>query len=244
MAEDNGNSPLPRRVRGAADSPRPPTRRKEQPVLPESVRQRLLMVIAEEQERAARESEASPQEGDEAASQARPMAPDGPGPPQERTPSREEKAPPERAAALGKAGSPHKAGRPEPAAPTGLLVPLPRRRSKAPDRPARPPETTWDAVPAPPSVVRAEAPTEPFLRVPAPGNRSASAPVSPGVTEATPRPERPASVPDTPAAAVPETRAAAVPAPNRRVVGQRAGRRQRRPGRRYRMAGCSFRRRP
>src|SRR5712691_11626904 len=109
MAEDNGVSPLPRRVPGATDSPRPP--RVEKPVLPESVRQRLLMVIAQEQERAAREREAPPPEG-AAASQARHTAPDGTGPPQERTPSREENAPPKWAAALGKAGSPYKAGNP------------------------------------------------------------------------------------------------------------------------------------
>jgi len=85
MAEDNGISPLPRRVPGATDSPRPPTRI-EQPVLPESVRRRLLEVIAQEQERAAREPAALPQEGEEAASQAQLTAPDGTDPPKERTP--------------------------------------------------------------------------------------------------------------------------------------------------------------
>ncbi len=82
MAEDNGVSPLPRRVPRATDSPRPPTRI-EQPVLPESVRQHLLVVLAQEQERVAREPAAPPQEGEEAASQVQPTAPDGPGPPQE-----------------------------------------------------------------------------------------------------------------------------------------------------------------
>jgi hypothetical protein len=205
-------------------------------VLPESVRQHLLLMLAQEQERTAREPAAPPQV-EEAASQAQPTAPNGPGPPQERTRSRDEKAPPERAAALGKAGSPHKAGHPEPAASAEPFVPLPRRPPRAQDRPARPRVTSWDAVPAPPLVVQAEAPTEPFLSVPALGNGSPSAPAKPSVTEAAPRPERPASVPDTPTAAMPGTRTAAVSAPNRRVVGQRAGRRQRRPGRRYRMAG-------
>ena len=232
MAEDNGISPLPRRVPGGTDSPRPPTR-VEQPVLPESVRQHLLVVIAQEQERAAREPAAPPQEGEETASQAQPTAPGGTDPPQQRPPSRAKKAPQERAAALGKAGSPHKAGHPEAAASAEPFVPPPRRPPRAHDRPAQPPVTSWDAVPAPPLAVQAEAPTEPFPRIPALGHGSPSAPVNPGGTEAAPRPERPASVPDTPTAAAPDTRAAAVSAPNGRV----AGRRQRRPGRRYRMAG-------
>lgn len=237
MAEDNGISPLPRRVRGAADSPRPPARI-EQPVLPESVRQHVLVVLAGEQERAAREPVAPQQEeeGEEAASQAQPTAPDGPGPPPERAPFREQKAPPERAAALGKAGSPHKAGHPEPVASAEQFVPLPRRPPGAHGGPARSPVTSRDAVPAPPLVGQAEALTQPIPRVPALENRNPSALVSPGVTEAAPRPERPASVPDTPTAAVPDTCAAAVSAPNVRVV----GRRQRRPGRRYRMAGVLF----
>jgi len=236
MAKDDGISPLPRRVPGAADSPRPPTR-VEQPVLPESVRQHLLVVIAEEQGRAAREPAAPPQEVEgEEASHAQPTAPDGPGPPQERTPFREEKAPPERAAALGKAGSPHKAGHPEPVAPAEQFVPPPRRPSGARDEPARPPVTSWDTPPAPLSVVQAEALTQPIPRVSELENGSPGTPVNPGVAEAAPRPERPASVPDTPTA-VPETRAAAVSAPNGRMAGEHAGRRKRRPGRRYRMAG-------
>src|SRR5215470_4886827 len=93
MAEDKGVSPLPRRVPGGTDSPQPP--RVKQPVLPESVRQRLLLVIAREQERAAREPEAPPPE--EAASQGRPTAPAGTDPPQQRTASHEEVTPPERA---------------------------------------------------------------------------------------------------------------------------------------------------
>lgn len=240
MAEDNGGSPLPRRVPGATDSPRPPTRT-EQPVLPESVRQRLLMVIAQEQERAAREPEAVPPEEEAAASQARRTAPDGTGPPQERTPSRAEKAPPKWAAALGKAGSPHKAGHPEPAAPAEQIGPLRRQSPRANDRPTRPPDTSWDTVPAPPSAVRADALTEPLPRVSALENGSPSASVNPGATEAAPRPERPASVPGTPTA-VRDTRAAAVSAPNGRVVGQQAGRGKgkRRSGRRYRVAGVLF----
>ena len=212
-------------------------------MLPESVRQHLLLMLAQEQERAAREPAAPPQV-EEAAFQAQPTAPDGPGPPQERTPPREEKAPPERAAALGKAGSPHKAGRPEPAASADKFVPLPRRQPRAQDRPARHPVTSWEAVPAPPLVVQAEAPTEPFLSVPVLGNGSASAPVNPGVAEAAPRPERPAPVPDTPTAAVPGTRAAAVSAPNRRVVGRRAGRGSGGPVGITAWPACSFRRRP
>jgi hypothetical protein len=236
MAEDNGVPPLPRRVPRATDSPRPPTRI-EQQVLPESVRQQLLVVLAQEQERVAREPAAPPREGEEAAAQVQPAAPDGPGPPQERPPFREEKAPPERAAALGKAGSPHKAGDPEAAASAEPFVPLPRRPSRGHDRPAQPPVTSWDAVPAPPLGVQAEAPTEPLPRIPALGHESPSAPVNPGDTEAAPPPERPVPVPDTPTAAVPDTRAAAVSAPNGRVAGQQAGRRQRRPGRRYRTVG-------
>ena len=199
MAEDKGVSPLPRRVPGATDSPRPPTRI-EQPVLPESVRQHLLVVIAEEQERVAREPAAPPQEGEEAASQVQPTAPHGPGPPRERPPFREKRAPPERAAALGKAGSPHKAGHPEAAASAEPFVPLPRRPPRAQDRPAQPPVTSWDAAPAPPSAEQAEAPTEPFPTIPALGHGSPSAPVNLGVTETAPPPERPAPVPDTRAA--------------------------------------------
>ena len=197
-------------------------------MLPESVRQHLLVVIAQEQERVAREPAAPSQEGEEAASQVQPTAPHGPGPPRERPPFRE-KAPPERAAALGKAGSPHKAGHPEAAASAEPFVPLPRRPPRAQDRPAQPPVTSWDAVPAPPSAEQAEAPTEPFPTIPALGHGSPSAPVNLGVTETAPPPELPAPVPD--------TRAAAVSAPNGRVAGQQAGRRQRRPGRRYRMVG-------
>jgi hypothetical protein len=237
MAEDDGISPLPRRVPGATDSPRPPTR-VEQPVLPESVRQRLLLVLAQEQERAAAEPAAPPQEGEEVASRAQPTAPDGTDPPQERPPPGEEKAPPERAAALGKAGSPHKAGHPEPVASAEPSVPLPRRPPRAPDRPARPPVTSWDAAPAPPLAMQAEPLTEPFPRVLPPGNENHSARVNPGVTEAAPPPERIASLPDMAAAAVPDTRAAAVSVPNGRVAGEQAGRRQRRPGRRYRVVGA------
>ena len=206
-------------------------------MLPESVRQHLLVMLAQEQERVAREPASPPQEGEEAASQVQPTAPDGPGPPQERPPFRE-KAPPERAAALGKAGSPHKAGHPEPVASAKPFVPLPRRPPKAQDRPAQPPVTSRDAAPAPPLGVQAEAPTEPFPRIAAFGHGSPGARVNPGVTEAAPPPERPAPVPDTPTAAVPDTRAAAVSAPNGRAAGQQVGRRQRRPGRRYRMVGA------
>jgi hypothetical protein len=218
MAEDNGGSPLPRRVPGATESRRPP--RVEQQVLPESVRQRLLMVIAQEQERAAREPEAPPPEEEAAASQARPTARGGTGPPRERTPSREEKAPPRWAAALGKAGFPHKADHPEPVAPAEQIAPLRWQPPRADDGPTRPPETTRDIVPAPPSVVRADALTEPFLRFSAPVKESPRAPVNPGVTEAAPRPEPPAAVvpealtvavPDTAAAPVPDTPAAFVP---------------------------------
>jgi hypothetical protein len=45
--EDGGGKPLPRRVPGAADSPRPPDR-VASPTLPESVRQRLLTALAQE----------------------------------------------------------------------------------------------------------------------------------------------------------------------------------------------------
>jgi hypothetical protein len=210
-------------------------------VLPESVRQHLLVVIAQEQERAAREP-AALQEGEEAGSRAQPTAPGGTDPPQQRPPPHAEKAPQERAAALGKAGSPHKAGHPEPVASAEPFVPLPRRPPRAPDRQAEPPVAS---VPAASLAVQAEAPTEPFPRIPALGHGSPSAPVNPADTQAAPPPERPApapdtptaAVPDTPTAAVPDTCAAAVPAPNRHVADQRADRRQRRPGRRYRMVG-------
>jgi len=101
--------------------------------------------------------------------------------------------------------------------------------------------------------MRADALTEPFPRVSAPVQGSPGSPVKPALTEAVLRPERPAAVPDAPAAAVPDAPAApvpdapaapvpdapaaAVPAPDGRVAGQRAGRGQRRPGRRYRAAG-------
>jgi hypothetical protein len=228
MAEDNGVSPLPRRVPGASDSPRPPTR-VGQPVLPESVRQRLLMVIAKEQERAAPEPEALPPEEQAANSQVWPTAADGTVQPLERMLSREEKPPPERAATLGKVGSPRKAGHPEPAAPAEQFVPLPRQPLGADDSSTRPPPTGWDALPAPPSVVRADSLTEPFPRVSAPANESPGAQVNLGINEAASPPEQLALVPDAPAAAVSES--------NRRVVGQQTGRGQRRPGQRYRVAG-------
>jgi hypothetical protein len=56
LGEDNGGPPLPRRVPGAADSPTPPARR-EAPVLPESVRQRVLAAVAEFHEREATSEE-------------------------------------------------------------------------------------------------------------------------------------------------------------------------------------------
>jgi hypothetical protein len=239
MAEDNGGSPLPRRVPGATDSPRPPPKI-ERPVLPESVRRRLLIVIAREQENAAREPAAPPQA---AASEARPTAPVGTDPPPERTPSPREKAPPKRATALGKAGSPHKAGSPEPAPPAEQAVPLPRQPRRATDRPTWPPEASGDTLPAPPPLVRADALTEPFLGVSAPVQESPSAPVNPGVTRAPPQPDRPASMPDAPMVAVPDTRTTAVPdtpaaaVSEGRVAGQQAVRRKRQPGRRYRVAG-------
>ena len=52
MANDSGTSPLPRRVPGAAESPRPPAKAGSPP-LPESVRQRLLSALAGEAERTA-----------------------------------------------------------------------------------------------------------------------------------------------------------------------------------------------
>jgi hypothetical protein len=217
-------------------------------VLPESVRQRLLLVIAREQERAAREPETPPLE--QTASQARSRAPAGTDPPRQQTPPREKTTPTERAAAPGKAGSPHKAGHPEPAAPAGPFAPLPRQPPGADDGPARPPEASWDALPAPPSVVRADALTEPFPRFSAPVTGS---PIAQGVIEIPPRPEQSASVPDAPAAAVADAPAAAVPdapaaaapdapaaavsAPHGRVAGQQAGRGHERLGRRYRVAG-------
>jgi hypothetical protein len=229
MAEDNGGSPLPRRVPGAADSPRPPTRI-EQSVLPESVRQRLLMVVAQEQERAARESEAAPPEEEEGvASQGRTTAPGGTDPPHERTPSREEKAPPERAAALGKAGPPHKAGHPESVEPASPFVPLPRRPPRAHDRAAKPPAASWHTAPASSSVGRDEALTQPFSKVSEPVEASPGALVDASVPEPAPRRERPASVPDTPVAAAPRTPAvsatpaAAVSAPSGHAAGKQGG---------------------
>jgi hypothetical protein len=212
-------------------------------VLPESVRQRLLMAVAQEQERAARESEAPPPEEEAVASQGRTTAPGGTDPPHERTPSREEKAPPERAAALGKAGPPHKAGHPESVEPAGPFVPRPRRPPRAHDRPAKPPAASWHAAPASSSAVRDEALTQPFPKVPEPVEASPGALVDPSVPEPAPRRERSASVPDRPAAAAPRTPAvsatpaAAVPAPSGHAAGQQGGREKPRPGRGYRAAG-------
>jgi hypothetical protein len=236
MAEGNGVPPLPRRVPGASDSPRPS--RIEQPVLPEPVRQRLLTVLAEEQERTARESETSPPEEVAAGSQAQPMRPGGTGPPQRRTPSRAERDPPRWAAALGKAGSPHKAGCPEPAERAERIVPLPRQSPEPDGRPVQPPQEGQGSVPGPPSVVPADASTEPIPRISAPAAEGPGAPVNPDITEAAKRPEPPAPVPDAPTAAAPAAPPAEPPAPyGRRGTGQQAGRRQRRPGGRYRAAG-------
>ena len=203
-------------------------------MLPESVRRRLLAAIAQTQDPTAvpqDDEEAAPHE-EEAASQARPMAPAGTGPPGKRTPSCKEKAPPERAAALGKAGSPHKTGHPEPAAPTGPHVPSPRQPPDVTGGPARPPETNRHVLPVPPQIVETEALTEPLPRISAPVNGSLSAPLNPPVAETPPQLERPTAVPDPPAA-VP-------PARNGHVTGQQPRRRQRRPGRHYRVAGVFF----
>jgi hypothetical protein len=50
MANDSGVPPLPRRVPGAADSPRPRAKAGSPP-LPDPVRQRLLSALANETER-------------------------------------------------------------------------------------------------------------------------------------------------------------------------------------------------
>jgi hypothetical protein len=235
MAEDNGAKPLPRRVPGATDSPRPPTR-VEQSVLPESVRQHLLMVLAEEHEYAAQEPQAPPPDKEQAppqdkkqvAAPPRPWAPGGSGPPEKRTPSGEERARPERAGTLGKAGSPHKAGHPEPAAPAEPSMPPSRQPPGEHDSPPRQPVTTWDVLTAPPPVVEDEALTEPFSRISAPVKRNLTAPATPEVTEATSPPE-PEVAPNLPVAVA--------PASNGRMVGQQVGHRQRRLGRGYRLAG-------
>lgn len=204
-------------------------------MLPESVRQRLLKVIAEEQERAAREPVPPPPEVAAAASQA-PTVLHGTGPPQERTPSREEKAPPKRAEALGKAGSPHKAGYPEPAALAEQIARLRRQSPQADDRPTQPPGKSRDTAPASRLPLRADALTEPFPRVSPPVQESAAASVNPGVNEAPPQPDPPTPVPDAPKVAVPDTPAVSAPH-GRRVIGQQADRGRRRPGRHYRLAG-------
>ena len=211
-------------------------------MLPESVRQRLLTVLAQEQESTARESETSPPEV-VAGSQAQPRAPGGTSPPQQRTPSRAERDPPRRdpprwAAALGKAGSPHKAGRPEPAERAEQIVPLPRQSPEADDRPVWPPQENQGTVPGLPSADPADAPTGPIPRISAPAAEGPSALVNPDTTEAAPRPEPPAPLPDAPTAAVPPAEPSAPH--GRRVTGQQAGRRQRRPGRDYRVAGVLF----
>jgi hypothetical protein len=61
MAKEGGGPPLPRRVPGAADSPRPPARVKP-PVLPESLLQRLRAEaeVAEEEEAACAQGENAP----------------------------------------------------------------------------------------------------------------------------------------------------------------------------------------
>lgn len=235
--EDNGVRPLPRRVRGATDSPRPPARI-EQPVLPEAVRLRLLAAIAQGQEHVAQDPAAVPQDDEKAAPheeaalpQRRPMAPAGTGPPGERTPSREKKVPPERAAALGKAGSPHKTGHPEPTEPARQHVPRPRRPPDVTGRPVRPAETIRHGVPVSPQVVETEALTEPLPRIFAPINDSLGAPLNPPAAEAPPRTERSVTVPDSLAVA---------PARDERMPGQQPRRRQRRPGRHYRAAGVFF----
>ena len=199
-------------------------------MLPESVRRRMLAAIAQAQEHVAQEPTTVPQDDDQAAppeeealSQARPMAPAGTGPPGERTLGRKKEAPPERAAALGKAGSPHETGHPAPVAVAGRHLPRPRQPSDATAGLAWPPNR--DVAPAPPHVTEAEALTQPLPRVSAPVNGNLSAPLNPPVAEA---PPRPAAVPDWPAV---------VPARSGHTTGQQPRGRHRTA---YRIAGVSF----
>src|SRR5947209_7840893 len=63
MAEENGAQPLPRRVPGAADSPRPPARVKP-PVLPEDLLERLRTATEAARAREATLADEGPTEHD------------------------------------------------------------------------------------------------------------------------------------------------------------------------------------
>jgi len=257
MAKDNGMPPLPRRVPGSTDSPRPP--RIGQPVLPESVRRRLLAAIASEHERAEAEEPAAAR--DEAASQ-------------EETASRAEPAAPGQAASGIEAGSQQQAASREQAAaqaetrpasgdetasengtvpaematvpkPTASPEQLARLPQGAPtsDGTPRPPldELTEAAPSAPPWFWSAsDVPTEPFPRIA--GHTNGVTTSGPDATEIA----RSDGLGPEPA-----QRGAAAAATSRRVAGQelsrtgqqagrpgqQAGKARRRPGRRYRLAG-------
>jgi hypothetical protein len=161
MAKDSGVPPLPRRVPGAAGSPRPPAR-VEPTVLPESVRQHLLDVLADAQERAAQEGSAALEEAPRPEHVAAPQD----GAPLQDAAVPERVAAPEDGLVLGDVAPEHVAAPAEdPAAPEQAL-PLPRTASVANDLPPSSPDDSRGA--PPPSLPGrhsdSEALTEPFPR--------------------------------------------------------------------------------
>ena len=260
MTKDSGATPLPRRVPGSANSPRPPAR-VERPVLPESVRQHLLSVIAQESQRSATEPPERAEPAEQAALTEQPAQAG-----EARFP--EQAAPAERA---GPSVRPEPAEQPEPGQPAPEQAPLHGQarppvpmapepavplRQKAPGanngqrlrvKPA------WRTVSSLPQLaVHTEAPTEPFSRVAA----------APGAGPAGPDAARPGSPPDStesgdrssqshrpdpwaPRAQEPAERPAMAPAPARvpapapeEQAGGLPDRRRPAPsGRRYRSAG-------
>jgi hypothetical protein len=258
MAKDGGTPPLPRRVPGAGNSPRPPAR-VNPPVLPESVRQRLLSVIASESAATATEQSAP-------ADQASP--PDPAVPP-------DQAAPPEQAAPADQAASSDQASPAEQAASSDLTTAarasseqaVPQQRqalatsngttSSGNGLPGKAgPQGAARSLPR--LAVHTEAPTEPFPRLAgaAGGDTAGPALTKPEAQPGSAQPPRRRSPPGrldqpdlvvqprrlAPPDPVVETRGAseatAAPVREGRAAGQQGRRRPASSGRRYKIIGA------
>jgi hypothetical protein len=250
VAEDNEVKPLPRRTPGATGSPRPPAR-VGPPVLPESLRQRVLSAIADAQERdAAADRAAAPQRdaaADRAAAPQRDAAADRAAAPQRGTAADRAAAPqrdaaadraaaPQRGTAADRAAAPERGRAADRAAAKPPLVPPPRW---TPDAGGRPRPSAWDEHddrPARPPRLPAEALTEPIQRIPRP---SGNGTVSPDAVKITAQPVAPQREARRAVDSRNGTAAtAAVPMPAEEVARHRSRRSRQPSGRRYRAAGA------
>jgi hypothetical protein len=213
MAKDSGVPPLPRRVPGAANSPRPPAR-VESPVLPESVRQRLLKAHRSAQstapadaappeksrpEKAAAAERGAPPEKREQPEKAAPAkkaegkqpAPPKQAPAPEPETSTEGSAPREHAAPQERTAPREQAASLTRAAPPQRAVPAPRKPPETGDEQSSPTGVKHRAqAPSSPQFARlTDVPTEPFPRVGEPTDGDAVTPVAaePGTGQAKPR---------------------------------------------------------